>query len=725
MPGQVTVQEATGGVALPGTDVDQRLAVLGCAYAGSYDPLPFGTPGPIGDEYTAGPLVRDAKHVVARTRIPLICVRTVEGTPGAYQTIDLSDWTGTAVPTPDTTSVPRDEYVGYWVIVDGGDVGTDGITYYQSDDDGRTLSGLKRLGTATTLEIAGTGVKVILDPPVAGLVALAAEIRTDILAHFANAVAHNSADATAAAIIVAGAPTTQAQAITVLNQCRLAWISHLANDTAHDSIDLANAITAPAATSGQTAVALANQLKAKINAHEAATYPADVDSLLVATATTVAIQSYDDSTLNAAGIAQLDGYPNEITFTTAGGTPADAPATVDIAGYDETGAAQTETGLALSQIAGTVTSTKKWRGTGLSVTYAAGDGPGATISIGTVASAHNSADATNTVSTANAATGTVVAGDVIRQPTTAPKWSEGDLADAFAALAATDDDCSLVLIPGRVLPSEADTISTGLNVLRDRGKKCAAIVQARKATDLETEPQWIANLNTEWENVTDSRLVICAGDYWCTFTDGNRTRVYDGRFNAQYARRLVGIQRYVSSTRVNDGPLEDVAIVNELGQLIGHDEQAQPGLDAGRFTTLFRIPNTNFRRGAYVSEDLVARGDEERVYSARVRRGLNAMARVAEAVGWTLIGETFDVETITPTTGRLAADAASAIAKKIAAPIREGFANDISDAEADDLVVVGQDVTISGDQLYVETTINCTFKKTVGRVDITIDIRVG
>jgi len=101
--------------------------------------------------------------------------------------------------------------------------------------------------------------------------------------------------------------------------------------------------------------------------------------LLVATATTVAVQSYLPAGLIAGGLAKLAAFPRNLTFTTAGSTPSDAPANVVVTGTYR-GKTQTET-INLAQTATIATGLKPFS-TITSIVYAAGDGTGATVSIG-------------------------------------------------------------------------------------------------------------------------------------------------------------------------------------------------------------------------------------------------------------------------------------------------------------------------------------------------------
>lgn len=102
--------------------------------------------------------------------------------------------------------------------------------------------------------------------------------------------------------------------------------------------------------------------------------------LLAATASSVAVQTYLKAQLLAPGIAALADVPRNVTFTTAGGTAADAPASATIVGKDGEGKPQTET-VTLAQTATIANGVKAWSDI-TSITYLAGDGAGATISIG-------------------------------------------------------------------------------------------------------------------------------------------------------------------------------------------------------------------------------------------------------------------------------------------------------------------------------------------------------
>lgn len=103
--------------------------------------------------------------------------------------------------------------------------------------------------------------------------------------------------------------------------------------------------------------------------------------LLAATASTVAPQTQARAALIAGGLAALKACPRNLVFTTAGTTPADAPANVVVTGKDINGNAITET-ITLAQTAAAANGVKAFADI-TSVVYPAGDGTGATIAIGT------------------------------------------------------------------------------------------------------------------------------------------------------------------------------------------------------------------------------------------------------------------------------------------------------------------------------------------------------
>lgn len=108
---------------------------------------------------------------------------------------------------------------------------------------------------------------------------------------------------------------------------------------------------------------------------------ASAAGILAATASSVAVQSIGPSSMVGAPTTEFTlTYPRPITVTTAGVTPADAPATVTITGKDVDGNAMTEA-ISVPQTATVASGVKCFKSVSL-ITTTAGDGTGATMAIG-------------------------------------------------------------------------------------------------------------------------------------------------------------------------------------------------------------------------------------------------------------------------------------------------------------------------------------------------------
>lgn len=109
------------------------------------------------------------------------------------------------------------------------------------------------------------------------------------------------------------------------------------------------------------------------------TNPAAAGAADLEAATAVTVAPRTVTSFLAGGVAKLLAFGRNLTFTTAGGTPADAPATATITGTYR-GAAQTEV-VNVAQTATIATGTKPFD-TVESVAYSAAQGTDATVSIG-------------------------------------------------------------------------------------------------------------------------------------------------------------------------------------------------------------------------------------------------------------------------------------------------------------------------------------------------------
>lgn len=107
--------------------------------------------------------------------------------------------------------------------------------------------------------------------------------------------------------------------------------------------------------------------------------------LLAATATVASIVTLLPAGLLAAGLAMLVTWPRQLTFTSAGSSPAHVPLNVVITGLNEYGVSVSEI-LVLATTAATVTSVHYYSSI-VSLVYPAAGGTDATVSIGIAAAA--------------------------------------------------------------------------------------------------------------------------------------------------------------------------------------------------------------------------------------------------------------------------------------------------------------------------------------------------
>ncbi len=611
----VLIQEATGDIPVTAPPIDSICAYLGTSSTGTaLTPRFLGRAEALATLYGEGPGVRACGHALRKTKRPQVFCRVANGDDGEYGTVDDSLVTGTATVDVDATSLPLNDYEAALEVTVGGTLGVAGIRFKWSVTSLRNLSPTTNLGTAYSYTLPGTGVKFTFEPPTDALVAIAVELRTDLLAHFNDGTTvHDDDDASAVALITLSAPTTNTEAIAVINECRAAYVLHRNTGApVHNSADVmaGSAVAAPVAVTGQEAITLAIDLKAKINVH-----------------------------------------------------------------------------------------------------------------MGN-ATAHNAADTTNTITTAAPSRGTLVKGDKVYVSTIGPKWDTDGLAAAFNKLAESNLDFAMVYVAGPCSATEADTVKSGLDILKGVGKRCAALLNARPQDVGEDEADWIDALVDDWATFVDDRIGVCAGTARVTVNEASTgvARQYNTTFAFALMARLIGIDRFVSPGWFDLGALDGVVIYDGSGARIGHDEAWIGGLDEGRFIALHRPADPDRRDGAYISHPFVMKDEATgRVSEFQVRRVLNAAERVAASVGF---GDIALQAVYDPDTQTISEQAASALAAKIRGPLSSEFDDDISNPKDENLVTVSQTVTVDGDQVFLEVTVSMVPLKYIGGITITFSLRV-
>lgn len=268
----VTIGESTAGISFLAANQEAILVIVGTATAGPTDvPTPCRSDAQPAETFTSGPLVEAASIVIGEGRQPAVLLRVATATPGAYGAVDDGDFTGTADVGVNAATEPNHAWQGHVEFLTGGTVGTAGITYRASLDNGQTQLGVAPLGTGTSILISQGNVEFTLNPNVAALVALVADIRVQVLAHFAEGpTVHNAADVTSG-VGIGGVPADLTAAIARINEIRAALLLHAADTpTVHNSADATSFAALPlAATNGPTAVALAIAIKAAYAVHAA------------------------------------------------------------------------------------------------------------------------------------------------------------------------------------------------------------------------------------------------------------------------------------------------------------------------------------------------------------------------------------------------------------------------------------------------------------------------
>jgi hypothetical protein len=229
--------------------------------------------------------------------------------------------------------------------------------------------------------------------------------------------------------------------------------------------------------------------------------------------------------------------------------------------------------------------------------------------VATTGSVHGAADATNVVPEADLDAGAIEAGDVIQGTTIGPTMDATALDDAMDAL--VEFNGSLfggLIVAGAFDPSTMWTpLINGLDALRASQVPIGvAIVEARPPADGETVAQYRLALAAEWEAYEDERVHVVSG--WGRYDPATLDRCAAQRYRshaAPLAARLAaldygespGVPKVSERDRTRPsrfgGPLAGFRIYDDSGNLVGHDERANPGLAAAGFGVV-----TSYRRAA-------------------------------------------------------------------------------------------------------------------------------
>lgn len=238
--------------------------------------------------------------------------------------------------------------------------------------------------------------------------------------------------------------------------------------------------------------------------------------------------------------------------------------------------------------------------------------------------------------------------------TTAPKWSNSELATAVDALLADARDYNWLRVVG--VPSSAAngatfaaTIESKLETARTNGRYLAAILEAADDTD--------ANLISAYASFTSTRVAVCAG--FCDVLSETTFR-YEKRHAA-----------YPLSARVASIPIHEDAAWVGRGKLANvkktyRDEFVTPGLDNKGFSTLRTWPR---RSGVYAGAVKPMHPTGSDFNQFQFRRVMNACCALTLSIGQTYSSQDFSVNN----NGTIAEGDAASIENRLTSALTTAF----------------------------------------------------
>jgi hypothetical protein len=161
---------SNAGTVVPSPQALALLAPCGGAAASGIVNVPttFNQPNALQQQGAEGPLVDWGTSHMLQAKLPVLAVASSCSTPGSYGAI-VTTKTGTFTPSAGSAAALADDYPGILVkFITGGTLGTAGITYQYSPDNGGWWSPVTALGTATTLSLtvpvtgADSGIRIAL-----------------------------------------------------------------------------------------------------------------------------------------------------------------------------------------------------------------------------------------------------------------------------------------------------------------------------------------------------------------------------------------------------------------------------------------------------------------------------------------------------------------------------------------------------------------------------------
>lgn len=155
---QVEMTELDGALGILPTSAGKLEAIAGDASAGPMNtPAAFASATAVRSNFGSGRIVEKACYAIEHYGKPVVLCRTAQNVTASFGTLDDSGVTGNTTVTLHAAAAADDDYEFVWITVDGGTVGTPGITFQWSLDGGRTLSPVTALGSAAFFAVPDSG----------------------------------------------------------------------------------------------------------------------------------------------------------------------------------------------------------------------------------------------------------------------------------------------------------------------------------------------------------------------------------------------------------------------------------------------------------------------------------------------------------------------------------------------------------------------------------------
>ena len=330
---------------------------------------------------------------------------------------------------------------------------------------------------------------------------------------------------------------------------------------------------------------------------------------------------------------------------------------------------------------------------------------------------------TGVVATLGASGQTWASGDYASITTTPPTPTTSDLTAAFAAIAQSSTPIGVVAVEMNMqwaTTNIAQYLVSGLNALKNAGKRVLVLARFRSQNSGETDAQYVQNFTNEFSGaapLNDSRIVI-VGDYG-TLTDAMTNRMYTRTDFAQFLADTlrVPISTYPGSpSDVGVGGISNLQLVNSSGVLVGHDEGplgSATGISTSgvRGVSLQRVAGASQPNAVYRTFPWTMFAPTDLIQSLMARRIANEMEMETLAVAIPALGRKLSYIPANPTTGasaQLTPQSINSLHATIYGHLAPIFAPHIQNAFNADLdtglVQVSPLVTVSNGQIVSAST---------------------